>query len=413
MGIDLDKIFREYDENIAPEKPNKAPAPNNAFGEDRSKQAAVKTMVSGSGSGSGSGSNHSGSGLSDSDEKRMAMAAKIAQEHDREINGAKLSAGEYQRFLHASFTNTLEVKNAQKVVMIANRDNVRRGLGLEVWNMALAKNAGSGRVSTVAIPTQLLRYVQQEIGGLSMKATQNDIMTGFLYWYFGKPDDVPLGKPDAIAKIAEITAALDANSSPARFNKMSYNASNTVLDRLDELIGKIEQILSLVAGLTQDSLTSKIKSDKIYLALCYNILNMLAFTPPTMPGEKAQDVDILAGGLVWDLMTGVDSAYDYYKAKNGREIYRSKYRSKPTAYTAPSYAQPAAQQAVSYAGQDAGYDDSYDDEPDYNDEYEGYEDVNIYEEAYYADAAVFDDSYDDRSDLSRINITNERFEDNG
>ena len=343
MAIDIHDILNNYDAQNKPvEEPRKTIAESlvtQMDAGDKSIQSATKSDLRAAAE---------KGNLDDEDAKRLKMAESISSK-GYEFNGRQLDAGEYQRFLRASFTNTLEIKNAQKVVMIANRENMRKGLGLEVGREALMKAAGKSQVSTIAIPTQLLRYVQQEIGGLNIKVTQNDIMTGFLYWYFGKPDDVVLGSEDAVTKIFEIASNLDTNASPAKFNKVSYNTSNTVLDRLDDLIGKIDQILSLAAGLTKDSLESKVKSDKLYIALCYNILNMLAFTPPIMPGEQPQDVDILAGGMVWDLMLGVDSAYDYYKARNGREIYRSKMRSRTSqfSYAAPKPAVPSVSSTAS------------------------------------------------------------------
>lgn len=308
------------------------------------------------------------------DEERRAMAEQI-ENQSYTHTGRRLSMGEFQKYLADSFTNTLNVKNAQKVVMMGNQENMRKGLAPEI-NAALSKNAGKGQMSTVTIPTQLLRRVQQEIGGLGVKATQNDVMTGFLYWYFGRPEDVSFGSNDSIAKISEIVSNLDENASPSKFGQLSYNASNTILETLSSISDKMDTILSMVAGITKDSLDSKVKSDKIYIALCYNILNMLAFTPPMMPGDQPKDVDVLAGGLAWDLMSGIDDAYDYYKAKNGREIYKSKMRKRVNAFTyaPPTYEQP--QYSAQSTAFNDGYENSGNQDIDPNDRYTGDDDDN-------------------------------------
>ena len=308
------------------------------------------------------------------DEERRAMAEQI-ENQSYTHTGRRLSMGEFQKYLADSFTNTLNVKNAQKVVMMGNQENMRKGLAPEI-NAALSKNAGKGQMSTVTIPTQLLRRVQQEIGGLGVKATQNDVMTGFLYWYFGRPEDVSFGSNDSIAKISEIVSNLDENASPSKFGQLSYNASNTILETLSSISDKMDTILSMVAGITKDSLDSKVKNDKIYIALCYNILNMLAFTPPMMPGDQPKDVDVLAGGLAWDLMSGIDDAYDYYKAKNGREIYKSKMRKRVNAFTyaPPTYEQP--QYGTQSTTFNDGYENSGNQDIDPNDRYTGDDDDN-------------------------------------
>ena len=113
-------------------------------------------------------------------------------EKDRDDGYEKLSkVPEYQRRAIAMMGNALTMKNVQKVVTIGNREKVRKGLPKEP---ARQKAAGT-QVSTIAIPTALLRYVQQEIGAVQSRLNQNDAMTGFLYWYFGQPDDVAF--PDA------------------------------------------------------------------------------------------------------------------------------------------------------------------------------------------------------------------------
>ena len=125
---------------------------------------------------------------------------------------------EYQRTLMSKLLNSLTVKNAQKIIILSNREDARKGLVNEVssGNRNITKVVGKNQISTIAIPTQLLRYVQQEIGALSTRVTQNDIISGFLYWYFGKPEDVMFSDSDTASKIEEIVENLDINGSPAR-----------------------------------------------------------------------------------------------------------------------------------------------------------------------------------------------------
>lgn len=284
-------------------------------------------------------------------------------EHSYDIDGY-----DAQRYLIDNFMNTLNVKNAQRVILMNNRDNIRKGLSKEAAAHALTANnrmIGKGQTSTITIPTQLLRYVQQEIGGLTIKATQNDIMTGFLYWYFGKPEDVIFNSQETEQKMIEILDNLDINASPARVSKVSHNTANATLDKLDTMAHQVDTLLKIISDIAKDSMALKVQSDKTYIALCYNILNMLAFTPPIMPGERPDDVDILANGEAWELMKGVDVAYDYYKSKNGREIYKSKIRKKVNAF---NYAPPTT---VEY-GENYNDNDYYNGDDDY-----GYDEVEM------------------------------------
>lgn len=355
MAIDLQSILNDYDDK----KYSKSGSSNNNDLDDSDEVRAMKAILQ-------RNIEHA-----DSDEDRLNIISELEKTNSIEYNGKKYESSELQKFISASFTNALNIKNAQKIVIISNRENMRKGMNKEM-NAALAKAAGKGQVSTITIPTQLLRYVQQEIGGLDVKITQNDALAGFLYWYFGKPEDISFGSKEAASKINEIVTGLDINASPSKFSKVNYNTSNTLLERIEDLYGKMETVLSLTASLTKDSLESKVKSDKLYIALCYNILNLLAFAPPVMPGEQPEDVDMLAGGSVWDLMSGIDTAYDYFKNKNGREIYKSKVRKKINAFN-----YTPAQTVQSYDNDNDDYNDFDDfDGDDYmidNNEY--FEDV--------------------------------------
>lgn len=328
----------------------------------------------------------------DDKEAQLERLAELQQHRDIEL-GSKtydIDGPDYQKALTNKLVNALTVKNAQKVIIISNRENMRKGLNREMDNVGrLIKGVAKNQTSTITIPTQLLRYVQQEVGALSIKATQNDIMTGFLYWYFGKPEDITFDSDDVITKMEEILGNLDLNASPAKFNRLNYNASNTVLDKLDVLSEQMDIISSLMTASSRETMDSKAKTDKMYIALCYNILNMLAFTPPVMPGDTPADIDLLANGGVWDLMTGVDTAYDYFKTRNGREIYKSKIRKKVNKF---EYNQTASSTPIQTGGpvppqmsDDDMYEDSYSDYDSYDDYDDSeYEDIDMTD--YYDDS---------------------------
>lgn len=319
-----------------------------------------------------------------------------------------IDAPEYQRTLMSKLLNSLTVKNAQKIIILSNREDARKGLNNEVSssNKNMMKAIGKNQISTIAIPTQLLRYVQQEIGSLSTRVTQNDIITGFLYWYFGKPEDVLFSDGETVSKIEEIVENLDINGSPARLNRLNYNTSSALLDKLETLNEQLDLIASNMTISVRDSMDSKTRMEKIYIALCYNILNMLAFTPPIMPGEQPNDVDLLAGGAVWDLMSGIDLAYDYYKTKNGREIYKSKMHKKVQSFNygqAPVTASAPVNNMFEQQPYD-NYDESNNnDESDnydeyYGDDYDDYDDVDLDEyDRMLTDEVCYKDDSDNES----------------
>jgi len=309
----------------------------------------------------------------DDKEAKLERLAELQQHRDIELGSQSydIDGPEYQKSLMNKLVNALTVKNAQKVIIISNRENMRKGLNREMDGVGrLVKGVSKNQTSTITIPTQLLRYVQQEIGALSIKVTQNDVMTGFLYWYFGRPEDITFDSDDTIAKMEEILGNLDLNASPAKFNRLNYNASNTVLDKLDVLSEQIDIISSLMTASSRESMDSKSKTDKMYIALCYNILNMLAFTPPIMPGDTPADIDLLANGNVWDLMAGIDTAYDYFKTRNGREIYKSKIRKKVNKF---EYQQTVTSNSGSSSNSNSDYDD-YPASSDYDYDYDDYDD---------------------------------------
>ena len=357
MAIDVQSILYNYDEQKQDKKEPESRSED--LISQNTEQKALQTEVR----------NQQKDDPDDEREKLLSRLDEIQKHRDTELgeHSYDIDNPDVQKRLINSMSNALNIRNAQKIILLSNRENIRKGLNKEVSTGALIKGSMKGQTSTITIPTQLLRYVQQEIGGLSTRMTQNDLMTGFLYWYFGKPEDVTFGSEEMDAKMNEILDNLDLNASPAKFNRLNYNTSATVLDKLDTLSEQINVISSLMSTTTRDSIDLKTKTDKMYIALCYNILNMLAFTPPVMPGEKPEDIDLLANGSVWDLMSGVETAYDYYKSKNGREIYKSKIRKKVNQFNYVQ--QPIATSPVS----DANNNDNDNDDDDYGyDDYEDY-----------------------------------------
>lgn len=357
MAIDVQSILYNYDEQKQDKKEPESRS-EDLVSQD-TEQKALQTEVR----------NQQKDDPDDEREKLLSRLDEIQKHRDTELgeHSYDIDNPDVQKRLINSMSNALNIRNAQKIILLSNRENIRKGLSKEVSTGALMKGSMKGQTSTITIPTQLLRYVQQEIGGLSTRMTQNDLMTGFLYWYFGKPEDVTFGSEEIDAKMNEILDNLDLNASPAKFNRLNYNTSTTVLDKLDTLSEQINVISSLMSTTTRDSIDLKTKTDKMYIALCYNILNMLAFTPPVMPGEKPEDIDLLANGSVWDLMSGVETAYDYYKSKNGREIYKSKIRKKVNQFNYVQ--QPIAASPIS---------DTNDDNDDNNDDDYGYDDYEDY-----------------------------------
>lgn len=357
MAIDVQSILYNYDEQKQDKKEPESRSED--LISQNTEQKALQTEVR----------NQQKDGPDDEREKLLSRLDEIQKHRDTELgeHSYDIDNPDVQKRLINSMSNALNIRNAQKIILLSNRENIRKGLNKEVSTGALMKGSMKGQTSTITIPTQLLRYVQQEIGGLSTRMTQNDLMTGFLYWYFGKPEDVTFGSEEMDAKMNEILDNLDLNASPAKFNRLNYNTSTTVLDKLDTLSEQINVISSLMSTTTRDSIDLKTKTDKMYIALCYNILNMLAFTPPVMPGEKPEDIDLLANGSVWDLMSGVETAYDYYKSKNGREIYKSKIRKKVNQFNYVQ--QPIAASPIS---------DTNDDNDDNNDDDYGYDDYEDY-----------------------------------
>ena len=386
MGIDIQSILYDYDrqnKEKTDDDETRAEDLISATTDDPALRRAVQLASAGE--------------TKDMREEILEKLENYKEHRDNELgeHSYDIDNPDVQKRLAETLLNSLNVKNVQKVILINNRENIRKGLTREVTTAGYVKGAMKGQTSTITIPTQLLRYVQQEIGGLSTRMTQNDLMTGFLYWYFGRPEDVVFLSEETSNKMQEILDNLDLNASPAKFNRLNYNTSSAMLDKLDSVPEHLNLISSLMATNTRDSIEMKSKSDKMYIALCYNILNMLAFAPPIMPGEQPEDIDMLANGTVWDLMSGIDTAYDYFKTKNGRELYKSKMHKKVTNqfnYGASVSFEQVQTSSIDMPSMDyeenEGYDE-YDDDDEYYEDYYGSDDGD-YEDV---DMSDFDDMY--------------------
>lgn len=420
-GFDIDSILREFDEKqglgvqVQPEAGKKpamgggssggqgqnqaaqassAPAPAAAPPVSRAEEIADNEL--------GNASRERQIRNAVSDAEKQALLEKAAGK-ELEKDGPKIEATAYQRRAVAMCMNALNVRNAQAVIAISNREGIRKGLSKEP---ELQKPIGRGQMSTIAIPTALLRYVQQEIGPLSGRTSQNDIVTGFLYWYFGQPQEVSFPSPDSAAKASEIVSNLDLNASPAKFNRVNYNMSGNLLERLDEIRDRLDAVAAWMQADMRDSVASRVQADKSYIALCYLILSFSALAPPVMPGQSPEDIDMLAQGGVWDLMTGLDGAYDYFKARNGREIYKARHGIRPAPKMQPAAPAPApfddgTAKPLYSGGADADPDEDTggygreeydeDEDPYTGDDGDGYREVDDFDD----DAGGFGGSFSD------------------
>lgn len=384
--------------------------------EEEAKREAEAARAAGGSSGGTSGSNNNGAGndaaassggaatreASQAEELADTAVGDLSREEtireqrrgevpDQEIPGPETGGltkvPEYQRKAIAMMGNALTMKNVQKVVTIGNREKIRKGLSKD----PVRQKAAGAQTSTVAIPTALLRYVQQEIGAVQSRLNQNDAMAGFLYWYFGQPDDVLFQDETSAGRVAEVVANLDANASPARMGQLNYNISASLLDKLEVMSERLDGMAAMIGMIKGDGTELKVRSDKSYLAVCYLLLNYLGFTPLIPPGMRPADLDLLVGGMAWDMMASVDDAYDYYRTTDGREKYKAKHGMRP----AKPYTPPLQSQQPSYSGAMPGYEgpEGEGDDED-GDEYDGYEDIQVSPE----EMDDFLDDFDDEPD---------------
>lgn len=270
---------------------------------------------------------------------------------------------DYQIRAMAMMKNAMALKNVQKVITISNKENIRKGL---TKGQPGQKPVQGAQTSTVAIPTALLRRVQQEIGSVRSKLNQNDAMAGFLYWYFGQPDDVVFPDENSAQKAIDVVDSLDANSSPARMGQLSYNVSTALLEKLDVMSERLDGIAAMLGMVKTDATSLKMRADKNHIAICYMLLNYLGMLPLIAPGQTAKDLDMMGGGQTWDIMSSVDTAFDYFRMTDGREKYKAKHGLRPAA---ASYSPPVAKVVDTYTGVESNPytgddDDDYDDVDD-------------------------------------------------
>lgn len=319
-----------------------------------------------------------------------------SREAESGTQNLEISSVEYQKELALKLMNARNAKNVQKLISIRN---MQRGVNKEIGSdRGFVKTAGKNQMSTVTVPTQLLRYIQQEIGAISVRITQNDAVAGFLYWYFGRPEDVVFPDESTASKIGSILESLEMNAAPARANKLNYNTMTSLLEKIELMVERMELIqtsVDKVSIYTQDNLRdNKKKLDKVYIALCYNILNMLAFAPPIMPGERPEDIDYLANGTVWDMMSGMDNAYTYFTETDGRQHYKDQMRRKARTF---AYAPPVQMSdpvpIIAGNGVGSSMDPGYDNDQDVN----NYDDDYDYDPN--ADSDYEDIVFDDGDDI--------------
>ncbi len=292
---------------------------------------------------------------------------------------------EYQRRMAARLSNALAARNVQKLIIINNRANLRKGLP------GIQKPAVKGQTSTITIPTALLRRVQQEVGALSSKANQNEIMTGFLYWYFGQPEEVSFPSDDAFSRVREITANLDETASPARAGKAGNSAVMELRDLVAENSSRLDAMFDLYQRMA--ALFGKLdrKVDGATIAAIYAMLNgMGSYTPVMGPGQPLDTLDVMAGGNSFTILELIQSATEYIARRDGRRIYEAKFKKAQSPYTyasdKPKYGQQTYQEPEPEEPDYDGPDEDGDDEDDYY----GYESL-----PYVDDLPEDDDGYND------------------
>lgn len=259
-------------------------------------------------------------------EERMRLLNELnsGREKDAREKAARIGVPEFQSIVSSTVRGSLAMDNVQEMIAVRNQANLRKGMGKDP-NESLKKAAAKGQMSTVSVPSVLLDSVRQQIGSLSSYTNQNDIMTGFLYWYFGQPEGVSFGSEQTYQKVLEIVVNLKANASPSKASELSLNMSESLLERLGSISKDISKIARLLEMISNDSIGVKTRSDKISVCVNYLVMNALMRTEPVSPYQKLEDVDLLAGGEAWELMKGIDSAYEYVRDTRGREIYKSKH----------------------------------------------------------------------------------------
>ena len=324
------------------------------------KTVAVRELQRG-----GSGSSNSSSNSTESNRNQEDSA------YDNEFGKDNYDVGdmEYQKQLSFKISNAVRAKNAQQLLLNVNQGNQRKGLNYEVGeNRTIGIRSGKMRMSTIAIPQALYVKICEKVGSLSSKVKQDDLMTGFLYWWLGKPEDVYFEDKETEKKILEVANNLDQRVSPANMGMMSYNQMDAILDKIDTIKSTLESMNRNVEIIESDTRKTHIDIEKLYISSCYDLLTGLAFTPPIGVNGRISDIDLMAGGGVWELMNSIDAAHNAFGTADGRRIYMEKMRKKVNTFNYGNISTEKVVDSIANAPE-SDYDyDAYDyDDADYSD----------------------------------------------
>lgn len=315
MSTDIYSILQDYDAKQQEEKDKSmAEQLTDAVSENMSKQKALRDMAK-------------------HNREEKEESEDIDKHREIELGSGKLDIQsiEYQEKLAKKIYNAFTLPNVQKMIRM-NKQNTQRGMNKEYTaNMYAGKNVPKTQTSRVDIPTHLLNKIMSEIGNVPFRITNDLAITGFLYWYY----NIPVGNEfdaDKQNKVQEIVDTLNLEASPSQ----TMQANKSMLDSLaNDMVDLKTMVDSLKNGVDAiNTTTSRMQPDimKVKMAIFYNILNMLAFTPPIMPNDKLGDIDFLANGYTWDISDAFDHAFSYYEKSNGRDIYKNKIRQKMNQY---------------------------------------------------------------------------------
>lgn len=324
------------------------------------------------------------------------------REAGRREKESRMGLPEFQSAVSSAVRDCLSLNNVQKLAAIKNQASIRRGMGRDP-ELALKKAVSKGQVSTVAIPTALLNGIRQQIGPLSSSTNQNDLVTGFLYWYFGQPEDISFGSEASFEKVKEIVGNLKINASPSRASELSLNVSESLREQLAGINEELDRMVKLLDSIAMDSIGVKMRSDKAYIGISYIIMNLLMRTEPVAKHQRLDDIDFLASGGAWSLMDGIDAAYEYFRNTNGREIYKARHGIKAARQApATAYASGPAYEPEEdgYPEPDAGGDDDdYEDIPlDFDPLNDAFDDMGVGGD--FGQPGLDDPNYDDGTILS-------------
>lgn len=295
---------------------------------------------------------------------KMVEGLYEGREAGRQEKESRMGLPEFQSAVSSAVRDCLSLNNVQKLAAIKNQASIRRGMGRDP-ELSLKKAVSKGQVSTVAIPTALLNGIRQQIGPLSSSTNQNDLVTGFLYWYFGQPEDISFGSEASFEKVKEIVGNLKVNASPSRASELSLNVSESLREQLAGINEELNRMVKLLDVIAMDSIGTKMRADKAYIGIAYVIMNLLMRTEPVSKHQRLDDIDFLSSGSAWQLMDGIDAAYEYFRNTNGREIYKARHGIKPARQAPVAAYVPEAvyEPDDGYSEPDGGDDGDYEDIP--------------------------------------------------